>query len=107
MSERNDMPELPEPKYIWHDDGQSEDLFVFADSGAVDEGCPHCERLYTANQIQAMREQFIAYAEQRVREEREACAALCDAEAAFVKSDGHGNQAVAQNCAAAIRRRGQ
>ena len=64
-AKRDDLPALPEPKYIWHDDGSSEDLFVFAASGAVDEGCPHCERLFTADQLRAY---ALQYAEQRVRE---------------------------------------
>jgi len=47
------LPPLPDPKYIWHEgeDLISSDLFVFADSGAVDEGCESCERLYTADHL--------------------------------------------------------
>lgn len=48
-------PALPDPTYIWHeaDVEEESDLFVFADSGAVDVMCPHCTRLYTADQMRA------------------------------------------------------
>jgi hypothetical protein len=65
---------LPDPKYIYHDNGVpgEDDLFEFAESGAVDvrdDGtpCPNCERLYTADQIRAA-----------VLAERERCANLAE-----------------------------
>ena len=49
-----DLPQLPDPTYIYHDAEQGEDdLFDFSESGAVDEGCPKCKRLYTADQMRA------------------------------------------------------
>lgn len=49
-----DLPEFPDPKWIYHASNieGEDDLHMFADSGAVDEGCEHCERLYTAEQMQ-------------------------------------------------------
>ena len=56
----DDLPPLPEPKYIYHrsDTPGEDDLFEFAEYGAVDtdsEGrvCQGCERLYTADQLRA------------------------------------------------------
>lgn len=45
--------ELPDPKYIYHNSEMpgEDELFEFVDSGAVDEDCPNCERLYTADQL--------------------------------------------------------
>ena len=67
------MSNLPDPKYIYHGSIQDggDDLFVFAESGAVDEGCPDCERLYTADQMRD-------YAEEAVRLEREAILKMLD-----------------------------
>lgn len=54
------LPALPDPAYIYHpesgtegaDDWVSDDLFEFALSGAVDEGCTSCIRLYTKEALQ-------------------------------------------------------
>jgi len=53
---------LPDPKYIYHDDGESDDLFEFATSGAVDERCAKCERLYTQEMMLAFRAEGVAQA---------------------------------------------
>jgi len=70
----DDLPPLPEPKYIYHrsDTPGEDDLFEFAEYGAVDtdsEGrvCQGCERLYTADQLRAA-----------VLAERERCAKVCE-----------------------------
>lgn len=49
------MPALPEPTYIYHFNPSTgeDDLFEFASSGAIDEDCKYCERLYTAAQMHA------------------------------------------------------
>lgn len=49
--DERELPPLPDPTYIYHDAGEDDDLFDFAKSGAVDEGCPKCIRLYTAEQM--------------------------------------------------------
>lgn len=56
------MPPLPEPTYIYHLNPSTgeDDLFEFASSGAVDEGCKYCKRLYTADQLQAYAAPLIA-----------------------------------------------
>ena len=63
------MPPLPDPKYIYHDNGEAgaEDLHEFAASGAVDENecypggiCPYCERLYLGDQVHAYAQQYAA-----------------------------------------------
>ena len=58
----DDLPPLPEPKYIYHrsDTPGEDDLFEFAECGAVDtdsEGriCQGCERLYAADQVEEIR----------------------------------------------------
>lgn len=87
-TKRADMPALPDP-------------FV---KPLAANGLASKPGLYTVGQVVRYAQQ---YAEQRVREEREACAALCEAEAAFVKSDRDGGSAAASNCATAIRARSQ
>jgi hypothetical protein len=49
-------PALPDPTYIYHaSDVEGEDnLHLFAESGAVDEGCEHCVRLYTEQQVREL-----------------------------------------------------
>jgi len=58
----DELPPLPEPKYIYHRSNTpgEDDLFEFAEHGAVDtdsEGrvCQGCERLYTASQVEEIR----------------------------------------------------
>lgn len=53
MTDKQDLPPLPDPKFIFHsaDDSSEEALFEFSVNGAVDEGCDRCERLYSADQV--------------------------------------------------------
>lgn len=66
---RAELPALPEPKYIYHDNGVAgeDDLFVFAQSGPVDTNgngglCTDCERLYTLAQVEAIRDEALEWA---------------------------------------------
>lgn len=56
------MPPLPEPTYIyhWNPSTGEDDLFEFASSGAVDEGCKYCERLFTTAQLQSYAAPLVA-----------------------------------------------
>lgn len=72
----DELPPLPEPKYIYHRSNTpgEDDLFEFAECGAVDtdsEGliCQGCERLYTASQVEEIRRAAVLA-------ERERCAEI-------------------------------
>jgi len=101
------LPPLPEPTYIYHDAPQGEDaLFVFEYSGAVDEGCPKCKRLYTADQMRDYARaalQSSTYVRDAVLAEREACAKVCER----IDLEYEGDDVQATWCAAAIRARSE
>lgn len=98
MKDEPSLPPMPDPKWIYHASNVEgeDDLWLFSESGAVNEGCANCEQLFTADQLRA-------YALLAVAQEREKAQPLLEAlQTIAAQSSGRVGSTDRADCMAAI-----